>query len=73
MASAIQMIPVGWEFEVPVWEIEEARLSLAGELEGFYHTPVAQLTDLDVARYLVRTATPRQRYLRFDALTAVQT
>lgn len=62
------MVPVGWEFEVPLTEVEEARLSQARELEAFYRTPVDLLSDEDVARYLVRKAAPSARYLRPGAL-----
>lgn len=66
MATTCDTIAVGWEFEVPLSEVAEARVSLERELEAHYHAPVAALTDLDVARYLVRTAQPVQRYLRAD-------
>ncbi len=58
-----QMIQVGWEYEVPLDHVHDARVELADRLEAYYHAAVHALTDLDVARYLVRTAEPPQRYL----------
>lgn len=59
---------MGWEFEVPLTDVEEARLGQARELEAFYRAPVELLSDEEVARYLVRRAAPSARYLRPEAL-----
>lgn len=56
-------VAVGWEYEVPVEEIEQARDNSRAELESYYGATVDSLTDLEVARYLVRTAHPTGRYL----------
>lgn len=56
------VITVGWEHEVPLADVREARLTLHEALEAYYHAPVHDLTDQDVARYLVRVSSAR--YLR---------
>jgi hypothetical protein len=66
MADSAQVIEVGWEYEVPLTDVIEARNSLAAELEAYYHAPVADLTDKDVARLLVRRSHPTTRYVRLQ-------
>ncbi|MFO7173585.1 MAG: hypothetical protein DIU70_011595 [Bacillota bacterium] len=58
----LDAIEVDWEHVVPLADVQEARISLAEELAAYYHAPVDELTDLDVARYLVRVQ--GLRYLR---------
>lgn len=59
-----KVISIGWEYEVPIADVEAARVSLAKELEEFYHAPAHELTNRDVARFLVRLHHPATRYLR---------
>lgn len=64
MKSGYRTVAVGWEYEVPVEEIQAARSTLQEELESHFFTSVDSLTDTDVARFLVRTAHPTTRYLK---------
>lgn len=66
MAGSACMIEVGWEYEVPLAEVVEARDALTHELESYYHVSVRELTDKDVARFLVRRSHPGSRYLCLD-------
>ncbi len=60
----MKSVSVGWEYEVPAEEVQEARDSRRAELESYYGAAAESLTDLEVARYLVRMAHPTARYLR---------
>jgi len=57
-------IEVGWEHEVPVDEVELFREQSAHELEEHYGAPVRELSDHDVAKYMVRISHPSPRYLK---------
>ncbi|MFZ5815146.1 MAG: hypothetical protein ACOY93_07560 [Bacillota bacterium] len=57
-------IEVGWEHEVPVDEVRQFRDTRTEELEAHYGVPVQQLTDMDVAKYMVRISHPSPRYLK---------
>lgn len=59
----MKSVAVGWEFEVPLEEVREARESHQAELEAHYGAAVESLTDLEIARHLVRIAHPTGRYL----------
>lgn len=62
----MRTIAVGWEYEVPIEEVDAAREAQRAELQAFYQSAPESLTDEDVARFLVRTAHPTSRYLRPD-------
>lgn len=57
-------IPVGWEHEVPVDEVQHFRNTRTEELEGYFGAPLRSLSDTDVARYMVRISHPSPRYLK---------
>lgn len=57
-------IEVGWEYEVPVDEVEMFRNTQAHELEDYYGVPVKNLSDYEVAKYMVRISHPSPRYLK---------
>jgi len=59
-----QTIEVGWDYEVPLDEIEVFRSERARELEGYYGVPVRSLTDREVARYMVLSSHPSTRDLK---------
>lgn len=63
---SVHTISVGWEYEVPLEEIQSARMSLRTELEAYYHADPDGLTDAEVARFVVRSSHPTGRYLRSD-------
>ncbi len=57
-------IPVGWEHEVPVEEVEMFREQNGVQLEHHFGTPACNLTDSEVARYMVKISHPSPRYLK---------
>lgn len=59
-------ISVGWEYEVPFEEVQSARQSLRAELKAYFNTDPEDLTDVEVARFVVRSSHPTGRYLRPD-------
>jgi len=59
-----QTIEVGWDYEVPLDEVEVFRSERARELECYYGVDAESLTDLEVARYMVRSSHPSTRYLK---------
>lgn len=63
MPMGSRTVPIGWEYEVPVEEILAARHDLRAELEAYFHADAASLTDLDIARFMVRHAHGTGRYL----------
>jgi hypothetical protein len=64
MPMPVHTISVGWEYEVPLEEIQSARQSLRTELEAYFHSDPESLTDAEVARFVVRSSHPTGRYLR---------
>jgi hypothetical protein len=62
-------IEVGWEYEVPVDEIQQFRDTRAAELESYYGTPASELSDFEVAKYMVRITHPSPRYLKAGVAT----
>jgi hypothetical protein len=64
MTRIDRTVSVGWEYEVPVEEVQSARDFEREGLELYFGAPVETLSDKDVAQYLVRTAHPTTRYLR---------
>lgn len=59
-----QTIEVGWDYEVPLDEVEMFRSERARELESYYGVSAESLTDREVARYMVRISHPSTRYLK---------
>lgn len=57
-------IEVDWEHEVPADEVQHFRDTRAPELEGYYGRSIHNLSDCDIAKYMVRLSHPSPRYLK---------
>lgn len=57
-------IEVGWEHEVPGDEVLQFRDIRSAELEGYYGTSIRNISDLEVAKYMVRLSFGSSRYLK---------